>query len=503
MVIFKYILSLLIWLPIILGLLILLINRKFLSYIALLTGIVSVLLSCVLIKNFNITEHGWQFVEYYKWLPQLGVYYALGVDGFSVLLIILSCVVNLLALIISLNCTHNKPRYMSCFLIMNGLMNGVFTATNAVLFYVFFEAMLIPLFLIIGVWGGEKRVYATIKFLLYTFLGSLLFLITIIYLHKLAISSGVSLEGSFVINNYYSLKLTIEQQIYLLIALFIAFAIKIPIAPFHTWLPDAHVEAPIEASVILSAITLKVGAFAMIRFLLPITNNACVLLSKVTIGLSLFTLLYISFIVLYQKSLKKLIAYSAIANMAIVTIGIFMAANLVKSHNINHAVLSINGSLMQIISHGLISAALFISVGILYRRTYSNNIDDLGGIINPMPLFAKLFMIICLANIALPGTIGFIGELLIILASFKINYLITILISTNLLLSASYTLWMYKRIIFGEVINRQFKLLTDLDVKETIALSSCAILILALGIYPAPLFNILRTTTLDLIKVIA
>lgn len=502
MVIYKYLLSILIWLPIISGLLILLINKKFLSYFAVIFGIINVAVSLLLLKNFNTVTHGWQFVEYYNWLPNLGIYYALGIDGFSVLLIVLSCFVNLLILIFGVNSNVNKSQYLASLLIMSGLMNGVFAATNAILFYIFFEAMLIPLFLIVGVWGGDKRIYATIKFMIYTFLGSALFLAAIIYLHKIAINSGFSIEQSFVINNYYSLPLTLEQQMYLFLALFIAFAIKIPLVPFHTWLPDAHVAAPIEGSVMLAAITLKIGAFAMLRFLLPITIDACVAWYKFTVGLSLFSLLYISFIVLYQKNLKTLIAYSSIANMAIVTIGIFMAANLIKTKNINHAILSINGSVTHMIAHGLIAAALFLSVGVLYKRLYSNNIDDLGGIISPMPRFAKLFMIICLSNMALPGTVGFVGELLIILASFKINYIITILISLSLLLSASYTLWTYKKIIFGEPGNRQIKFLIDLDIKENIVLAGSAILILLFGIYPAPIFNIIQTATLDLIKVI-
>lgn len=502
MAIYKYLLSILIWLPIISGLLILLINKKFISYLAIIIGIINIAISLVLLKNFNTAMHGWQFVEYYNWLPSLGIYYALGVDGFSVLLIVLSCLVNFLVLVFAVCSNSNRSQYLASLLIMNGLMNGVFAATNAILFYSFFEAMLIPLFLIIGVWGGDKRIYATIKFMIYTFVGSALFLAAIIYLHKIAINNGFSIEQSFVINNYYSLGLTLKQQTYLFLAFFIAFAIKIPLAPFHTWLPDAHVAAPIEGSVILAAITLKIGAFAMLRFLLPITIDACIAWHKFTVGLSLFTLLYISFIVLYQKNLKTLIAYSSIANMAIVTIGIFMAANLIKTNNINYAALSINGAVLHMIAHGLISAGLFLSVGVLYKRLYSNNIDDLGGIINPMPRFATLFMIICLSNIALPGTVGFVGELLIILASSKINYIITILISLSLLLSASYTLWTYKKVIFGEPSNRQIKFLIDLDIKENIVLVASAILIVIFGIYPAPIFNILQTTTLNLIKVI-
>ncbi|MGD0466704.1 MAG: NADH-quinone oxidoreductase subunit M [Gammaproteobacteria bacterium] len=501
------ILSIIIWLPIVTGILVLLINKKQTGYLAVLIGGVNLFLSCLMLKNFNIVGHGWQFIEHYQWLPNLGIYYALGVDGFSILLIVLASVVNLLVLIISLQPTPNRSKYMACFLIMNGLINGVFAATNAILFYMFFESMLIPLFLIIGIWGGQQRVYATIKFFLYTCLGSMLFLIAIIYLHKTAINSGFSLEQSFVIQNFYLLTLTIKQQVYLFVALFIAFAIKIPIVPFHTWLPDAHVEAPTEGSVVLAAITLKIGAFAMIRFLLPIVTDACLLLSKFVIWGSLFTIVYIGFITVAQKNLKKLIAYSSISHMGFITMGLFIAINLVqRDQDINLAILSMNGSIIQMISHGLISAALFFSIGALYKRVGSYNLEDFSGIIHSMPIFTKLFMVFCLANVALPGTIGFAGELLIILASFKVSYLLAVMASTSLILSVVYTLCMYKKVVFGELDHdghNHSKILTDLNYKETLVLGGSAILILLLGIWPAPMLNILNNSTLDFIRAIS
>ena len=501
------ILSIIIWLPIVTGLLVLLINKKQTVYLAELIGVVNLFLSCLMLKGFNVAGHGWQFVEHYQWVPNFGIYYTLGVDGFSILLIVLACLVNFLVLTTSLQSVSNSSKYMACFLIMNGLINGVFSATNAILFYMFFEAMLIPLFLIIGIWGAERRIYATMKFLLYTFLGSMLFLIAIIYLHKTAINSGFSLEQSFVIQNFYSLNLTTTQQVYLFAALFIAFAIKIPIVPFHTWLPDAHVEAPTEGSVVLAAITLKVGTFAMVRFLLPVVTDACVLLSKFVIWGSLIAIVYIGFIAMVQKNLKKLIAYSSISHMGFITMGMFISINLVQQNqDINLAILSMNGSIIQMISHGLISAALFFSVGVLYKRVGSHDIEDFSGIIHSMPSFTKLFMVFCLANVALPGTIGFVGELLIILASFKVSYLLAIIAAASLLLSVVYTLCMYKKIAFGESKRvdgcGHAKILTDLNYHETLVLSSSAVLILLLGVCPAPMLNILNNFTSDLIRAI-
>lgn len=503
MVIFQYILSIIIWMPIIIGLLILLINNSKLSYLALLVGFINFILSILIFKNFNPDIIDWQFIEYYPWLPNIGIYYALGIDGFSVVLIMLSAFINLLILITSLQLIHNKSRYMACFLILNGLVNGVFAATNAMLFYMFFEVMLIPLFFVIGVWGGEKRIYATLKFLLYASVGSVLFLTAIIYLYNIALSNEVPLEQSLVIKNFYLLNLTIKQQTWLFIALLIAFAIKVPMLPFHNWLPDAHVEAPTEGSIMLAAITLKVGAFAIIRFLLPITSDACVLFSKFTISLSLIAIIYASFIALSQKNLKKLIAYSSIAHMGFITLGLFVAVNLIKQKNTVQATLSISGSLIHMIAHGIIVTVLFVSAGILYKRIYSNNIENFGGVINRMPKFSKLFLLFCLANMALPGTIGFVGELLIAIAGCKINCFIAGVIGVSLILSASYMLWTYKRLMLGEPINVHVKFLTDLNFQETLVLSSSAIIIILLGIYPLPIFNIINNSTLALIKAIS
>lgn len=500
MVNFDNILSIIIWLPIIAGLLILLINNKYSTKLAVLVGVVGFALSLLLLQKFDILKHGWQFVEHYKWLPELGVCYSLGVDGFSVLFIALSCFVNLLVLIAGLQYSKINQQYMAYFLIMNGLITGVLAATNAILFYIFFEAMLIPLFLIIGIWGGTNRVYATIKFFLYTFVGSVLFLIAIIYLYKMAINSGVEQMKAFDIQNFYLLKLTIQQQIYLFVALFVAFAIKVPMVPLHTWLPDAHVEAPTGGSVILAAITLKIGAFAMLRFLLPIVPDACFLFSKIIIGISLVAIVYIGFIAVAQKDFKKLIAYSSIAHMGFVTMGMFVALALIRQKDFNLAASSLHGSLIQMLSHGLISAALFFSAGILYDRMRTNKIKDFSGVVNPMPIFSGMFMLFCLANVALPGTTGFVGEWLVILAGFKYSGLVASVAATSLILSVSYTLWMYKRVIFG-VPSAHVNFLADLNWQETLILGSLAFFILLFGIWPAPIFDILNNATLDLIKI--
>lgn len=508
MVNFNNILSIIIWLPIIIGLLVLLINNKYLNKFTVLIGIVNFVFSLLLLRNFDILKHSWQFIENYQLIPTLGINYSLGVDGFSVVLIALSCFINLLILIAGFN--YNKDnsiisfdsssRYRACFLIMNGLINGILTSTNALLFYMFFEAMLIPLFLIIGIWGGINRIYAAIKFFLYAFAGSMLFLIAIIYLYKIAINAGIEPIKAFELQNFYLLKLSLKQQVYLFVAFLIAFAIKVPMVPLHTWLPDAHTEAPTSGSVILAAITLKLGAFAMLRFLLPITTEACFLLSKFMIWMSVIAIIYIGFIAVVQSNLKRLIAYSSIAHMGFVTMGMFVGVQLIQVQDINLAIASFNGSLVQMLSHGLISAGLFFSAGVLYDRMQTNKIKEFAGIVSPMPIFAVLFMLFCLANVSLPGTSGFVGELLVILASFKYNMLVATLAATSMILSVSYTLWMYKKVVFG-IPNAHINFLSDLNSKETLILGMLALLILLFGVWPAPILDILNNSILDLIKI--
>lgn len=493
------ILSIIIWLPIVTGILILLINNKYFSKLVTPVGLINFILSLWLLKNFNITTHVMQFVEHYQLLPDFGICYSLGVDGFSVLIISLSCFVNVLTLIVGL---HNNTdyRYLVYFIIMNGLINGVLTSNNALLFYMFFETTLIPLYLIIGIWGGENRIYAATKFFLYTFAGSVLFLIAIVFLYSKAITAGVEPVKSLELQSFYWLKLSLQEQIYLFVAFLIAFGIKIPIVPLHTWLPDAHVEAPTGGSVILAAITLKLGAFAMLRFLLPIATAACLLFSKFIIFTSLLGIIYIGFISFVPKDIKKLIAYSSIAHMGFVTMGIFLVLPLIKDKSTDLAIASLNGALVQILSHGLIAAGLFFSAGFLYNRANTNQIKDFSGIANVMPVFSILFMIFCMANIALPGTCGFVGEFLIILASFKYNSFIAAGAASSLILAVSYTLGMYKKVIFG-AINININYLQDLDFKETVALISIALLIILFGVWPAPVLDILNNSTLNLIKI--
>lgn len=489
------ILSIIIWLPIISGLIILLVNNKHFDKLTILVGVVNLVISLLLVKNFDLTKSGssWQFIENNQLIRSLGINYSLGVDGLAVLLIVLACLINLLILFYA-------TKYRACFLVMNGLINGVLASTNALLFYIFFEAMLVPLFLIIGMGGGVNRIYASIKFFLYTFAGSILFLIAIIYLYNTAINSGIAPSQAFEMQNFYLLKLNLDQQIYLFIAFFIAFAIKIPMVPLHTWLPDAHVEAPTSGSVMLAGIIIKIGAFAMLRFLLPITTKACLLLSNYVVWMSLIAIIYIGFIALAQKDFKKLIAYSSIAHMGFVIMGMFIGLQLIQHKELNIAITSFNGSLMNMLSHGLIAAGMFFSAGILYDRMQNTQIDNFSGIATPMPNFAMLFMVFCLANIALPGTSGFVGEWLIILASFKYNILIATLGASSMILSASYTLWMYKKIIFG-VPNAHVNFLSDCSYKEIFILGILGSLILLFGIWPNPVLNILNHSTVNLIKI--
>lgn len=503
MAIFQHILSLIIWVPIIIGLLIILINRKNFSYLALVTGLFNFIASILILEKFDPIIATWQFTESYPWFKELGIYYNLGVDGFSVLLIILAAIVNLAVLITSSQSSKNRSRYMACFLIANGIANGVFAATNAVLFYMFFEAIFVPLFLIIGIWGREQRIYAAIKFLLYTSLGSILFLIAIIYLFNIAINNGFILEHALEIKNLYLLNLSLKQQTWLFIIFFIAFAVKIPMVPFHSWLPDAHSQASTEGSVMLAAILLKLGAFAMLRFLLPITSDACLLFSKFAILLSLITIIYIGFIAIRQKDFKKLIAYSSISSMGYITLGLFIAINLIKQKNTAQAIISINGSFIHMIAHGLIVAALFFSGGVLYKKTYSYNLDHLGGIVNKMPKFGRFFMVFCLANMAMPATIGFVGEFLIVLASCKVNYLIAATAAAGLILSACYMLSCYKKVMLGAAISTHVKFLKDLDRHEILVLGSITVVIIWLGVAPKPIFNIINSSTLALIKAIS
>ena len=485
------ILSLLVWAPILGGLVILCVGDRMRDSVKLFTLLVSLfalLMSILLYLRFDTTTVLMQFVEYSEWISTFNINYHLGVDGISVPLIMLTTFTTVLVVIAGWVVIESRlSQYMASFLILEGLMNGVFVSMDAILFYFFWEAMLIPMFLIIGVWGGPRRVYATIKFFLYTFLGSVFMLVALLYLY--------SKMGSFYILDLYRLPLSLEAQKWIFIAFLLAFAVKVPMWPVHTWLPDAHVEAPTGGSVILAAIMLKMGGYGFIRFSLPITPDASAELANFMIVLSLIAIVYIGFIALVQQDMKKLIAYSSVSHMGFVTLGFFIVFSLIsQSGPGTDAVMGLAGGMMQMISHGLISAALFLCVGVMYDRVHSRQIADYGGVANTMPVFASFMMLFAMANAGLPGTSGFVGEFLVILSSFHANAWIAVAAASVLILGAAYTLWMYKRVIFGDVANEQVAGLQDISLRETLFLALLAGAVLLLGLWPAPLFELMETT---------
>ena len=483
-------LSILIWLPIAGGLLVLATGSRdnaprFDRWLALAFSLVTFLLSLPLYLKFDFTTAQMQWVEEIPWIPAFNINYSLGVDGISAPLILLSTFLTPMIVIAGWEVIKQRPsQYFAAFLILEGLMIGVFAALDAMLFYVFWEAMLIPMFLIIGVWGGERRVYATLKFFLYTFLGSVLMLIALIYLYLQS--------GSYAILDFHALPLTSREQFFIFIAFLIAFAVKVPMWPVHTWLPDAHVEAPTGGSVILAAVLLKMGGYGFIRFSMPIAPDASAALDGLMIALSLIAVVYIGFVALVQSDMKKLIAYSSIAHMGFVTLGFFIAWSILPNGGAESGVaMGITGAMVQMISHGLISGALFLCVGVLYDRLHSREIADYGGVVNTMPKFAALMVFFALANAGLPGTSGFVGEFLVILASFQANFWYAFLAATTLILGAAYTLWMVKRVVFGEIANDGVKSLNDINQREFGLLAVLAVSVLALGVYPDPLTEML------------
>lgn len=449
---------------------------------------VTFLLSLPLWFGFDTSTHQMQFVEQRSWIPAFDIRYHLGVDGISMPLILLTTFTTLLVVIAGWRHIDKRlAQYMAAFLALEGLMNGVFAALDAILFYVFWEAMLIPMFLIIGIWGGPRRVYATVKFFLYTFLGSVFMLVALLYLYFQG--------GSFAILDLHALPIGLAAQKLIFIAFLLAFAVKIPMWPVHTWLPDAHVEAPTGGSVILAAIMLKMGGYGFLRFSLPITPDASAALDGLIIALSLIAVVYIGFVALVQQDMKKLIAYSSISHMGFVTLGLFLAFRILDSTgSAQGAAMGMQGAMMQMISHGFVSGALFLCVGVMYERIHSREIADYGGVVNTMPRFAALMMLFAMANAGLPGTSGFVGEFLVILASFKANFWFAFFAGTTLVLGAAYTLWMYKRVIFGDVANARVAKLQDIDARETLILGLLAAVVLLFGVWPAPLFEVMGPT---------
>jgi NADH-quinone oxidoreductase subunit M len=485
------ILSVLVWLPILGGIAVMLLGSaraQLGKQVALGTSILTFALSIPLFDLELFGTADMQFVESIPWIERLGASYALGVDGISMPLVLLTTFLTPFVVVAGWQVIETKPaQYFAAFLILEGLMIGTFAATDALLFYVFWEAMLVPMFIIIGVWGGARRVYATVKFFLYTFLGSVFMLVALIYMYLQT--------GDYAIASFHELRLTMNEQILIFLAFLLAFAVKVPMFPVHTWLPDAHVEAPTGGSVILAAILLKMGGYGFIRFSLPIAPDASQELAWLMIALSLIAVVYIGFVALVQSDMKKLIAYSSIAHMGFVTLGffvIFAAAEAAPSSD--GARLALQGGMMQMLSHGLISGAMFLCVGVLYDRMHSREISAYGGVINTMPKFAALMVLFGLANAGLPGTSGFVGEFFVILGTFHADPWLAFLAATTLILGAAYTLWMIKRVLFGEVANAHVAELTDVVPREFWMLMVLALAVLAVGIWPAPLVDAMDAT---------
>ena len=482
-------LSLAIWVPIAAALLVLAAggdrNAPLQRAIALLGSIAGFLVTLPLYAKFKPELAGMQFVELLDWIPRFGIHYHLGVDGISMLFVLLNSFITILVVIAGWTVIENRVgQYYASFLMLSGVMNGVFSALDGVLFYVFFEATLIPMFIIIGVWGGPNRVYAAVKFFLYTLFGSLLMLVALLYLFGKA--------GSFAVLDWHKLPLSLEAQKWLFFGFLFAFAVKVPMWPVHTWLPDAHVEAPTGGSVVLAAIMLKLGAYGFVRFSLPILPDASRELAWLMIALSLVAVVYIGLVALVQTDMKKLIAYSSISHMGFVTLGFFV-----------FNAWGVEGALVQMISHGFVSAALFLCVGVLYDRMHSRNIADYGGVVNTMPKFAALMMLFAMANCGLPATSGFVGEFMVIMGAMQKSFWLAFAAATTLVFGAAYTLWMYKRVIFGAVGNEHVAALKDLNPREFLVLGVLAVAVLAMGIWPNPFTEVMHASVGELLRHVA
>ena len=487
----EHLLSLLIWLPIAGGFVVLGLGERASAarWLSLAVSGATFVLSIPLWAGFKTGTAAMQFVERTSWIPAIYSDFHIGVDGISMPLIVLTTFTTVLIVISGWqNVEKRVAQYFAAFLILEGLMIGVFGALDGVLFYVFWEAMLLPMFIIIGIWGGPRRVYATIKFFLYTFIGSLLMLVALIYMYLKA--------GSYELAAFQRLPLTLTEQTFIFLAFFAAFAVKVPMWPVHTWLPDAHVEAPTGGSVVLAAIMLKMGGYGFLRFSLPIAPDASRELDWLIIGLSLIAVVYIGFVALAQRDMKKLIAYSSIAHMGFVTLGTFIGFQIVAHTGRTTGIqMGMDGAIVQMLSHGLVSAAMFLCVGVMYDRVHSREISAYGGVINTMPRFAAFMVLFSMANAGLPGTSGFVGEFLVILASFKANVWYAFLAGTTLVLGAAYTLWLVKRVIFGEVANEKVAALKDLNGREFLVLGVLAAAVLLFGLWPAPLLDVMRAST--------
>ncbi|MSQ68170.1 MAG: NADH-quinone oxidoreductase subunit M [Gammaproteobacteria bacterium] len=494
-------LSTVIWLPILGGLWVIFTGsgrrERSVRVDALVISIVVFALSLLLYRDFDLSTADMQFVELKPWIAAFKINYHLGIDGIALPLILLTTFTTILVIAAGWEVIDQRVnQYMGAFLILEGFMVGVFCALDALLFYVFWEAMLIPMFLIIGIWGGPRRVYATVKFFLYTFMGSVLMLVALLYLYTQA--------HSFAIPDLQAAQLTAVEQQWIFIAFLLAFAVKVPMWPVHTWLPDAHVEAPTGGSVVLAAIMLKMGGYGFLRFSLPITPDASAALDGFMIALSLIAVVYIGLVALAQQDMKKLIAYSSISHMGFVTLGLFAIFDIFAgTSDWQAATMSIEGAVAQMISHGFVSGALFLCVGVLYDRLHSRQINDYGGVANTMPKFAAFMLLFAMANTGLPGTSGFVGEFLIILSVFKASFWYAFTAATTLVIGAAYTLWMYKRVVFGEIRHAKVAALTDINAREAAILTSLAALVLLFGLWPAPLLDMMHASVQHLVEQVA